>query len=274
MKQDNLLRGWALKAYTVQNSRRLLFGTLAMTFLGVGCTKAAMYGTRLTPTDLAPEDAATVVLDQFSGEFSAAKEAKFVRCITKAIHKAHPTLKIVPPDVFRKAAFPGLTAEEIPQCATWEEVAKDPRFQERIAPLDLRYLIAVTGGTTQNTKFVIEGVPLYGGGMGFMGDIGDRRSSVHATVLDLERGKEVGSVDASAYNISRFGWLILPLPFYVPPPPTEARACEELGEGIAKFLAGEKLPEEEGIWPAMREEDLARPAPAPDCASASDPACW
>ncbi len=31
---------------------------------------------------------------------------------------------------------------------------------------------------------------------------------------------------------------------------------------------------EEGIWPAMREEDLARPAPAPDCASASDPACW
>jgi hypothetical protein len=236
-----------------QSLGKLTVAFLALAVLGVGCTKASMYHSRFTPTDLALKDAITVIQVQ-SGEqeYSDKLEKKVVGCIKDALEDTHPTVRVVPPEEFRQVAFPDLTPEEI-QSGDWEQLLEDPAFRERIAPLGLHYLIAVTGGTTQNTKFVAEGVPFYGGAMGFMGDIGDRRSSVHATVLDLERGKEVGSVDASAYNTSGFGWVILPLPLYVPPPPTEARACSELGEGLAKFLAGEKLPQE-GIWPALADE--------------------
>ena len=273
MKRDDLLRGWALKAYTVQNSRRLLFGALAMTFLGVGCTKAAMYDTRFTPTDLAPEDAVTVVLSQFSGEFSAAKEAKFVRCITKAIHKAHPTVRIVPPDEFRQVAFPDLTPEEI-QSGDWEQLGEDPAFQQRIAPLGVHYLITLSGGTTQDLKFKAVGFPGVGGALGYEGKPGDRHSRLEATVIDLKQGSYVGRLEVDAYNTTYIGWGFIPMPFYISAP-TETRACSELAKGVAKFLAGEKLPGEGGgIMPARREEDSARPAPAPDCASASDPACW
>ena len=236
-----------------QNSQRLLFGLLAVTVLGVGCTKAAMYDTRFTPTDLAPEDAVTVVLSQFSGEFSAAKEAKFVRCITKAIHKAHPTVRIVPADEFRQAAFPDLTPEEIPRGDwTWEQLGEDPAFQQRIAPLGLHYLIAVSGGTTQDLKLRLEG-SIAGGALTYMGD---RHSRLEATVIDLKQGSTAGRLEVDAYSKGRVGWTILPFPAYVSAP-TETRACSELGEAVTTFLAGEKPPEEmkaEQFEEKIREE--------------------
>ncbi len=240
-----------------QSLGKLTVAFLAFAVLGVGCTKAAMYDTRFTPTDLAPEDAVTVVLSQFSGKFSAAKEAKFVRCITKAIHKAHPTVRIVPADEFRQAAFPDLTPEEIPRGDwTWEQLGEDPAFQQRIAPLGLNYLIAVSGGTTQVLKFTGAGFPGIGGALGYEGKPGARHSRLGATVIDLIQGSNAGHLEVDAKNTTTVGWMILPFPFYSSAP-TETRACSELGEAVTTFLAGEKPPEEmkaEQFEEKIREE--------------------
>jgi len=229
-------RDISLKAY--QNRRELLLGLLAVTVLGVGCTKAHMYHTRLAPTDLAPDDGVTVLLDQFSGEFSGSKENKFIGCITKAIRKVHPTVRIVPPNKFRQAAFPDLSPEEVGH-RSWEQLANDPAVRQRVAPLGVHYLITLSGGTTQNMKFILDSAGTVGALM-YGADFGGRQSSLNATVIDLKQGSEVGRVNASAYNKTRSGWLILPLPFYVPSAATETRVCEELGEGVAAVFAGEK----------------------------------
>jgi hypothetical protein len=219
--------------------------------LGVGCTKADMYAYRSHPTDLAPDEGVTVVLEQFSGEFSGSKEDKFIGCITSAIRKVHPTVRIVPSDEFRQAAFPDLPPEEVGH-RSWEQLADDPALRQRIAPLGLHYLIALSGGTTQNMKSFIAVSGMYGAPM-YGVDVGDKKSSLHATIIDLKQGSRVGHVAAFAQSQSRSGWLFLP-PFYMPSAPTETRVCRELGKGVAKFLAGEKLPEEMGIWPAMAED--------------------
>jgi len=103
---------------------------------------------RLGATAIESGDAVTAVLEEFSGEFSSSKEDKFVACIRKALRKAHPTVRFIPPDEFRQVAFPDLTPEDTPpEDWTWDRLVEDPGFQQRIAPLGLRYLIPVSGFT-------------------------------------------------------------------------------------------------------------------------------
>jgi len=200
--------------------------------LGVGCTKADMTHTRFTPTDLAPKDAITVIFfdHPWGEEYSAILEERVAGCIRDGLENTHPTVRIVPPEKFRQAAFPGLPPEEIPPGHwPWDQLVDDPAFRERIAPLGLHYLIAVSGGT--RTDWIYSG--------GFLGPFFTldnrlkRHSRLQATVLDLKQGSKAGGFWVDAYD--KVGTLIAP---------TETRACRELGEGVAKFLAGEKPPEE------------------------------
>ncbi len=254
MKRDSIVKDMLLMAH--QNSRWLLFWLASLAVAGVGCTKAHMSHNLSAPIDLAPKDAVTVVLDQFSGEFSTWKEDKFVGCITKAIRKAHPTVRIVPPDEFRQAAFPDLPPEEVQAGdRSWKQLAGDPAVRQRVAPLDVHYLITLSGETIQNLKFGLHG-DFNAAALGFIGEPGDRTSSLEATVIDLKQGSEAGRLHAWAYNIARTGWIILPFPFYVPSR-TETRVCRELGEGVAAMLAVEKPPGEvkaEPLEEEIREE--------------------
>jgi hypothetical protein len=235
-----------------QSLGKLTVAFLAFAVLGVGCTKAAMYDTRFTPTDLALKDAITVIQVQ-SGEqeYSDKLEKKVVGYIKDALEDTHPTVRVVPPEEFRQVAFPDLTPEEI-QSGYWEQLLEDPAFRERIAPLGLHYLIAVSGGTTQDLKLRLEG-SIAGGALTYMGD---RHSRLEATVIDLKQGSTAGRLEVDAYSKGRVGWTILPFPAYVSAP-TETRACSELGEAVTTFLAGEKPPEEmktEQFEEKIREE--------------------
>lgn len=264
MKLDRLLMAY-------QNSRWLLVGLLTVAVLGVGCTKALMYDYRFNPTDLAPEDALTVTqVHSGEQEYSDKLEKKVVGCIKDTVEDTHPTVRVVSPEEFRRVAFPDLTRADILAGDWWEQLTKDPAFATRIAPLDLRYLIIVSGETTTDSKLRVEIVCGYGCGPAWEATF-DKQSNLRAMIIDLKQGHKAGTVQAFASGET--AWLFPPSPLVFPTFP-ESRACGDLGEGVAKFLAGEKLPEEEGIWPAMREEDWATPAPAPDCTSASHPACW
>ncbi len=238
-----------VRFHSWDRSWQLTLGVLALAVLGVGCTTGSMYHTRLTPTDLAPEDAITVIQVQ-SGEqeYSDKLEKKVVGCIKDALEDTHPTVRVVPPEEFRRVAFPDLTPGDIlsgDASGEWEQLTKDPAFATRIAPLDLRYLIIVSGGTTTDTKFrTAPNAPIWW--VGF-----DKQSDFRARIIDLKQRREAGTVRAFASGETT--WIIPPFPLVLPAFP-EGRACRELGEEVAKFLAGEKLPEEEGILPAMREE--------------------
>jgi len=108
-----------------------------------------VYVNRLAATAIESGDAVTAVLEEFSGEFSSSKEDKVFSCITEAIREEHPTVRIVPSDDFRHTAFPDLTPEEVSsELLDIASLVEQPEFQERIAPLGIRYLILAWGGTT------------------------------------------------------------------------------------------------------------------------------
>ncbi len=119
---------------------------------------------RYAPTEIESHDAVTAVLYQFGGEFSGAKENKFVGCIARAIHEAHPTVRFIPSDEFRRTAFPDLTPEEA-SLELWgllglgsqiEPLLKESAFHDRIAPLGVRYVITVSGFT--HTLYSLPGI--------------------------------------------------------------------------------------------------------------------
>ncbi len=229
-------------------SWQLTLGLLALAVLGVGCTKADMYVYRFNPTDFAPEDAITVIQVQ-SGkqEYSDKLEKKVVGCIKDALENTHPMVRIVPPEDFRRAAFPDLTPAEIlsgDALGEWEQLAKDLALATRIAPLDLRYVIIVSGGTRTYTEFAVAGYA--------WAATWDKLSNLRARIIDLKQRRGAGIVGGFASGGTI--WLFPPVPLIIPTTDPEGRACRELGEGVAKFLAGKKLPEEKWIWPAMREE--------------------
>ena len=101
---------------------------------------------RLASTEIESHDLVTAVLDESPGTFSLLEGEKVVGCITEAIHEKHPTVRIVPPDEFRRTAFPDLTPEEVSsELLDIASLVEQPEFQERIAPLGIRYLILAWG---------------------------------------------------------------------------------------------------------------------------------
>jgi hypothetical protein len=105
---------------------------------------------RLAPMEIESHDLVTVVLDESSGRFllpeGEPEGEKVVGCITEAIHEKHPTVRVVPPDEFRRTAFPDLTPEEVSsELLDIASLVEQPEFQERIAPLGIRYLILAWG---------------------------------------------------------------------------------------------------------------------------------
>ena len=243
MKRDMSLLGY-------QNRRHLLFWLVSLAVVGVGCTKTHKYANRYFPTNPGPDDAITIVLDQLPAEEDATSteelEANMVGCIRDELEDTHPTLRMVAPDELRRVAFSDLTPEEI-RLSDWSW--DDPLFQERIAPLGLRYLIRVTVSEWKDKpKFI----PFLWAQK--------RHATMRADIVDLMHTRMAGSIDAAANNstaagivVAGGGGMAVAFPWVQFPSTPRKHACSKLGEGIAEILTREELPQE-GIWPAVADE--------------------
>jgi carboxyl-terminal processing protease len=212
-----------------RTSGLLTVGLLALVLLDLGCTIGdfRVEDLRTTPEGIVTDEAVAVVLSRFPDKFSLEKENEIVECVGNSIQKAHPTVRVLRPDQFRRVAFPNLPSEEVPP-QPWEHLLEEPAFRERIAPLGLRYLIVVSGETKEDWWLEPTLSALF--------YAGERTSRLAALILDAKGGGQVGR--ALGHASGRSGWVILPIPFYFAAP-TETRACGKIGEGVAKFLAGE-----------------------------------
>jgi hypothetical protein len=221
-----------------------LAALLFLSALLSACTTGVVTKSREAPTGLSTGEAIAFVFSrQFSLEAQRVEESEIIGCISEAVRKAHPTLRIVLPDEFRRTVFPGLAPEAAPYKPEYFELLLDhPTFKERVAARGIRYLISV-GGVTEQTG---------GPGAGAIGGPGaavlviagswDRKTSLTASVLDLQQKRIAGKLEASA---SGHPWLLIvfPSPLMIGAPAfTESKACGELGEAIAKFVASEDVP--------------------------------
>lgn len=240
-----------------RKSRCLAIGLLATGLLWVGCTTVQVREVREIRAGIEPHEGVTIVplilawvpprpLDKAKAwepfeERAGADE--IADCIGKVIRRAYPTLRIVPRDEFRRAAFPDLDPEAAPKSPDYLTLLLDhPVFRERIAPLGVRYLIFVGGRTEQQHNWGgIECGAGYGGAACLGVVVWDRTSRLAASILDLKQTRSAGEMHAAASGhpwLAILGILPLGLPAF-----TESRACEDLGGNIARFLAGGNSPE-------------------------------
>lgn len=252
----------------------LAAGLLPLGAVAVGCSKGAFYVAQLAPTGLGRGDPVTIIPAQGSGdEESAALVKKAAACIQDALEETGWTGRMVPPGEFYQAAFPDLTAKvgqapgtptgcepgsflyrclrysgeeaEVPRGAlSWERLVADVGFQERIAPLGLRYVILVTASEGRGPS------RLQGGGGGGAPAIAfvwewDTYARMTATVLDMKKRRVAGAVAARAFGKSSSGvvllFFIFPIPVGNPSFPV-GKVCGELREGVAQLLAGGNPP--------------------------------
>ena len=218
----------------------------------------------MAPTGLNPQDTVTILFVSRNASayqprggysswirFAPLLEHEVVGCVSNALHDVYPTVRIVPPDAFRREAFPETDPAAVPT-EPWERIVNDAKFRKRISPLGIRYLIAVnvSGGRTPMEYDV-----RYGRQWSVIGWFGNHWSSMNATVVDLAHARVPGSMTASVTSDEAAGLGLLyvnriavPFPYWDPPVSTFKEACKELGKKVASFLTSEdQLREHPGL---------------------------
>ncbi len=177
----------------------------------VGCVSTQAHVSGHAPAEVGSDEAIAFVFYREGESVSSSYEDSYFNCTSKALRKAYPTTTVIPPQEFRRLAFPWMAG--------------------------IRYLITVSRWTTEgpSEKFGI----MAAGAMGFFflgGASWERHSHMRAEVRDLKEPQRVGVVEVEASG--RPWWAVI---FIIPvgfPAFTETGLCGDLGEELAKFFAG------------------------------------
>lgn len=217
--------------------RRHLVALFCIVCLWQGCTEVAVQRGATTSAGISPRDGLTAMLHFYRDmpvNAMEKAERKISDCIADGVRAAKLDARVVPPDEFRRVAFPGLLFEEIPRSPeSLIPLVAHPGFQERIVALHLRYLVIVTGGTAERETFSEGGCAPPGGCIALR--VVDRRSHLGALIVDVKQARTVEElrVEASGHPwIAIIGILPVGLPAF-----TKHRACEEFGDTVAKAIA-------------------------------------
>ena len=217
-------------------------------FAGSGCTSVWVQERRLAPTGLAPQDAIAVILAApVKDEYSSELENQVTECVQGALGGIHPGIRIIPPNQFRKLAFPDLTIDQIPSgYFSWQSLLRDPVFHNKIAPLGLRYVLAVN---TEESRRVTDAewtaaTSMLGGPGPSLSWSWENEVLMEAIVVDARHRRIAGAVHAYAKGNSGAGVSLMtfPSPFLLPHGRASfpfGVACRGLGEALAKFLTEE-----------------------------------
>lgn len=199
----------------------------------------------MAPTGLAPQDVVGVMLTApVKDEYLTELENQVTGCVQSYLRGTHPDLRIVPPSEFRRLAFPDLTTNQLPSgYFAWQSLLQDAAFQAKIAPLGLRYVLAVD---TEEARRLTEvewtaATSMFGGTGPTLSASWENSVLMQAIVVDTRHRRIAGAVQAYAKGKSGAGVSLVtfPVPFLLPHGITSfpfGVACRGLGEALAKFL--------------------------------------
>lgn len=236
--------------------RWLVFALFIISLAGGGCTTAWVQEHRLAPTGLAPRDAIAIILTApVKEEHLSELESPVTGCVQSTLAQVQPDIRIIPGLEFRKLAFPNLTVDQIPSgYFAWQRLLREPAFLQKIAPLGLRYVLAVD--TEQGRRLTeVEwnaATSMLGGPGPSLSASWENEVLLETIVVDARHRRIAGAVHAYAKGNSGAGvsLVTLPFPFLLPhgmPSFPFGVACRGLGEALAKFLTEENLAEEPAI---------------------------
>lgn len=209
------------------------------------CSTVEVQEPQNSVASLEPDESVTVLLSYHSKSYQEpqysrnrtwnttgdahAAENSISNCVTKAVHQANPSVKVIPPDEFRHVAFPDLEFEEAPHSVeSLTLLLNNPTFLNRIAPLKLRYLVIV--GSTETEVASTWGSRIAAG------IVWDKSSHLTGVILDI---KEARALTAElATTASGKSWAAIALPVFVLgfPALSSSAACDSFGKVVAKAI--------------------------------------
>jgi hypothetical protein len=165
-------------------------------------------------------------------------EADVNACAVKFIIEKHPGILVVSQSEFARTAFPDLPSENAPiSPESMKLLAENEVLRERIAPLNIRYLLYTSAVTEiRNDKAFWAAIGGAGGGAAVAGESWDQQSDYSVAIFDVKTGRNA----ASQGNASGHGWYFVAL-VIVPlaagwSPATESQACQDLGNRVLTTL--------------------------------------
>jgi hypothetical protein len=163
------------------------------------------------------------------------KDTEITKCVEKKLKKDLPNLTFIQEDEFRDALYPWFEPNTAPKSKQQlSNLLSTPLVRERIENLSLRYLIYVSGSTTQGEY---DGLLTTGGP--FAGYASARRkTNIETTVWDIKEAVSIGGTNIDSEGKVKIIGLYLPI---IIPADTESNACEETAKRISDMLKGEKL---------------------------------
>ncbi len=166
-------------------------------------------------------------------------EAKYIRCIEKALARGSNGLNVIPNGKFVDSLFPWFEPRTAPaETKNLAQLMDRPGVPERIAEQGVRYIIWLDGDTERvagGGSLSCAAGPGGGGCFGFAW--WQKDSDYNASVWDLEALESAGTVTTDVSGTSFLPALVIPIPFIAR---TQSRACKTLADQLRSFIVEEE----------------------------------
>ncbi|MEL7537501.1 MAG: hypothetical protein AAFZ58_09165 [Pseudomonadota bacterium] len=221
----------------ISNTRTLglAFGVFAIG-LG-GCVTAKLEDTKQATTGISSGE--SIVVMPKSYHLGNETERSFTECIGKQLAKGSTGLSVMPNEQFVDSLFPWFEPRTAPtDTKGLPKLMQRPGVAERIAETGVRYIVWLDG-TTDRTggggSMSCAAGPGGGGCFGFAWWETD--ANYEASVWDLKRLENAGSVKADVSGTSYMPAIVIPIPLIAR---TQTAACTNLADSLQAFITGEE----------------------------------
>ncbi|MGR9099644.1 MAG: hypothetical protein ACU826_03680 [Gammaproteobacteria bacterium] len=209
-------------------------------FIIVGCATSKVWVKRGASTRIGSNEAVTIILfDDFlqdwRDDFRGGGEEEVAECIGRAMKSTNKKLRIISPGEFRSSFYPWFEHSTEPKSLEELKLLLNKSIvRDRITSLGLRYLIVLSGKSSESQKHGHLGFYPY---FGFQGhEWWEKHSLLSATIWDLKDASSVGEIGGSALGTaSNTGAMLFPI---YKSSLTEFTLCKNIGEKLGKFLSG------------------------------------
>jgi hypothetical protein len=213
-------------------SRNYIVALAALTC--VGCITSRVEDARESQTGINEGEGVVVMAKSY--HLGNETEAKYLRCVEKALAKGAGGLRVIPHREFVDSLFPWFEPRTAPaETKNLPKLMDHPGVAQRIAEQRVRYIIWLDGDTERvagGGSLSCAAGPGGGGCFGFAWWQND--ADYEASVWDLQELELAGTVTTDVSGTSFLPALVIPIPLIAR---TKTNACKSLAGQLQIFIA-------------------------------------
>ena len=207
---------------------------VALTALAcVGCVTSRVEDARESETGINEGEAVVVMAKSY--HLGNETEAKYIRCVEKALGRGAGGLRVIPHDAFVDSLFPWFEPRTAPaETKHLPKLMDYPGVLQRIEEQKVRYIIWLDGDTERvagGGSLSCAAGPGGGGCFGFAWWQND--ADYEASVWDLQDLESAGTVTTDVSGTSFLPALVIPIPLIAR---TKTKACKSLAGQLQLFI--------------------------------------